>query len=219
MASKLIQCKTCGADIAASAKMCPHCGARNTTLVYRQLGALLLTVVLLAIFIAVRIALNGTPATTTARPAATPTTQPPKTAFTIGERITTKSFEITVDAVGLVDEVGIGGQYLTATPAEGGIYVTLDVSYKNISGEPISAFKTPSFYLIDPSGVKYASDLNASFYYALERNPDKKTFSDLNPGITVNDNLVFEVAAELFGDSEGWKIRVDADKDYEVALP
>lgn len=27
--SKMIKCKTCGADIAKSAKVCPHCGAKN----------------------------------------------------------------------------------------------------------------------------------------------------------------------------------------------
>ncbi|NOW20903.1 rubrerythrin [Clostridium saccharobutylicum] len=27
--SKMIKCKTCGADIASSAKTCPSCGAKN----------------------------------------------------------------------------------------------------------------------------------------------------------------------------------------------
>ena len=27
--SKMIKCKTCGADIASSAKSCPGCGAKN----------------------------------------------------------------------------------------------------------------------------------------------------------------------------------------------
>ena len=29
MASKIIQCKTCGAEIAKNAKVCPSCGAKN----------------------------------------------------------------------------------------------------------------------------------------------------------------------------------------------
>lgn len=34
--SKIIACKTCGAEIAASAKSCPHCGAKNSKPIFKK---------------------------------------------------------------------------------------------------------------------------------------------------------------------------------------
>ena len=34
--SKIISCKTCGAEIAANAKACPHCGAKNSKPVFKR---------------------------------------------------------------------------------------------------------------------------------------------------------------------------------------
>ena len=36
MADKLISCNTCGAEISASAKTCPSCGAKNRKPFYRK---------------------------------------------------------------------------------------------------------------------------------------------------------------------------------------
>ena len=136
--------------------------------------------------------------------------------FSIGEIIITKDFEIVVESAGTTDEVG--GQYFSSVPSEGGIYVTIDTTYKNISDEPKGMFSTPSFNLIGPNNVKYSSDISASSYYAMEKDPDRKVLSDLNPGIKVNDNKVFEISKELFGDGEGWKVLVKADKEFYVDI-
>lgn len=36
MAAKMIKCKTCGADMAANAKACPQCGAKNKKPIYKK---------------------------------------------------------------------------------------------------------------------------------------------------------------------------------------
>ena len=36
MAKKMMQCKTCGKDIAVSAKTCPHCGEKNNKPIYKR---------------------------------------------------------------------------------------------------------------------------------------------------------------------------------------
>lgn len=46
--SKLTQCKACGAEIAKSARSCPHCGARNKKSVFKRWWFWLLVIVLLA---------------------------------------------------------------------------------------------------------------------------------------------------------------------------
>lgn len=49
--NKMIKCKSCGADIASSAKRCPSCGAKNKKPIYKRVWFWILMVVLLiAIF-------------------------------------------------------------------------------------------------------------------------------------------------------------------------
>ena len=49
--SKMTKCKSCGADIASSAKRCPSCGAKNKKPIYKRVWLWILVVVLLiAIF-------------------------------------------------------------------------------------------------------------------------------------------------------------------------
>lgn len=45
---KLVPCKTCGAEIAKSAKKCPHCGAKNAPSAFWLIAALLFTVMFFA---------------------------------------------------------------------------------------------------------------------------------------------------------------------------
>ena len=47
MANKLISCKSCGAQIAANAKTCPQCGAKNKKPIYKQWWLYVLAVVIL----------------------------------------------------------------------------------------------------------------------------------------------------------------------------
>ena len=45
--SKMTKCKSCGADIASSAKRCPSCGAKNKKPIYKRVWFWILVVVLL----------------------------------------------------------------------------------------------------------------------------------------------------------------------------
>lgn len=47
MKNKIIKCKSCGADIASSAKRCPSCGAKNKKPIYKRVWFWILVVVLL----------------------------------------------------------------------------------------------------------------------------------------------------------------------------
>ena len=102
-----------------------------------------------------------------------------------------EEYEITIKNVSTATKVG--SQYLNSQPAEGGIYVCVDFTYKNVSTEPISSWDFPTVELVDSNGVEYSSDVSASSYYATEKDPNRKVLSDLNPGITVTDNKVFEI--------------------------
>ena len=47
MANKMINCKSCGAEIAANAKTCPQCGAKNKKPLYKKWWLYVLAVVIL----------------------------------------------------------------------------------------------------------------------------------------------------------------------------
>lgn len=133
--------------------------------------------------------------------------------YKIGDTIKYKKYEITIDSVSTATEVG--GEYLKSNPAEGGIYVCVDFKYKNISDEPMSVFSFPSMKLVDSKGTKYSNDISASTYYATQKDPDRKVLSDLNPGITVTDNDVYEISSDSYNTGE-WYLLIDSKIKVKV---
>lgn len=51
MANKLINCKTCGAEMAANAKSCPQCGAKNKKPIFKKWWFWVLIVIIIGIII------------------------------------------------------------------------------------------------------------------------------------------------------------------------
>lgn len=94
--------------------------------------------------------------------------------------------------------------------SEGGVYVAIHWSVKNISKKPLGMFSQPSIELVSNDGVSYEWDLDASTGYSTEVNIDEKIISDLNPGITVKSAEVFEVSKELF-DTSTWSVKINTD--------
>jgi len=78
MASKMINCKTCNAEIAASAKICPSCGAKNKKPIYKRWWFIVL-VAIAVIVIGASLGGNGDDGTqTTIAPGAENQEQPIK---------------------------------------------------------------------------------------------------------------------------------------------
>jgi len=127
----------------------------------------------------------------------------------------TNKFEIIVISAEVRNMVGV--PFFSSQPAEGGVYLTVQWKYKNISGEPINFLSKPHINLIDPSGTEYNSDIGALAAFASEVSLDSKTISDLNPGITVKDGAVFEVAEERLK-IDGWKLVISVDKKIEIPI-
>lgn len=53
MSNKMMNCKTCGEEIAKSAKKCPKCGAKNKKPIYKKKRFYLLVIIVLAIVVGV----------------------------------------------------------------------------------------------------------------------------------------------------------------------
>ena len=47
MANKLINCKTCGAEMASNAKVCPQCGAKNKKPIFKKWWFWVLVVIII----------------------------------------------------------------------------------------------------------------------------------------------------------------------------
>jgi hypothetical protein len=147
------------------------------------------------------------------RVSAAPEPSPPT--IKVGDSFTTPTFEIQIRSA--QTRTSVGESPFLSQPAEGGIYIAIQWSYKNISRTPVNAFALPTLHLIAPDGTKYDRDLEASSSYATELDVDAKILSDLNPGIRVVDADVFEVSSQMF-DPSWWRILVDADEPTEVAF-
>ncbi|KAB2931309.1 MAG: DUF4352 domain-containing protein [Leptonema illini] len=133
----------------------------------------------------------------------------------VGEVYKTDNFEITVSSIRPRNSVG--QIIMIERPSEGAVFVEVLFKYKNITQKPIG-YGFPRIKLIDPNGVKYDEQVSASIQLAVEKNFSRKAISDLNPGVTSSDGKIFEVAAEAWK-TPGWKIAVESDRDYEVAIP
>ena len=202
------KCKECGEEISSSAKKCPKCGKdqRNFFMKHPVLYTIL---ILIIIVVAGNSGTDNTGNTTVTSTG----NQVQETVYNIGDAISNEKYEITIKNVGTAKKVGT--QYLNSQPAEGGIYVCVDFTYKNVSSEPMSSWDFPTVELVDSNGVEYTSDVSASSYYATEKDPNRKILSDLNPGITVTDNKVFEIAEGSYNQGE-WFLIVDNNTKIKV---
>jgi hypothetical protein len=135
----------------------------------------------------------------------------------VGEKVVAGNLEVSVDALTVRSKVGASGFSVKAS--EGGVYVAIEWSCKNVSKEPIGTFSQPTIFLVSPEGVKYEPDIDASSSFATEQELDEKILSDLNPGIKVRGAEVFEVAEELFKIGN-WKILIEGgDASIWFATP
>lgn len=202
------KCKECGEEISSSAKKCPKCGKdqRNFFMKHPVLYTILILVI---IGVVAGIGSDNTGDTTVT----STENQVQATVYNIGDTISNEKYEFTIKNVNTANKVGT--EYLNSQPAEGGVYVCVDFTYKNVSTEPISSWDFPTVKLVDSNGVEYSSDVSASSYYATEKDPDRKVLSDLNPGITVTDNEVFEIAEESYNQGE-WFLLVDNNIKIKV---
>lgn len=206
------KCKECGEEISSSAKKCPKCGKDQRNF-YMKHPVLYTIIILILIGIFASSGNNSNNSSLSNSSSTTSSTQKQETIYNIGDTITNGDYEITIQSVNEANKVGT--QYLNSTPASGGIYVCVDFNYKNISSQPINSWKFPSIALVDSNNVEYSSDISASSYYATEKDPDRKVLSDLNPGITVTDNKVFEISSESYNQGE-WYIIVDKNVKIKV---
>lgn len=127
----------------------------------------------------------------------------------------TEKFEIKV--VSVKARKSVGGEFFAEKAADGASFICINFQYKNISTKPTSsAIKIK--HLLDPNGVEYNEATGASAVYQTDSNFNTKILSETNPGITIKDGAVFEVA-DILWKNKGWKVVLLTDEsDIEVSI-
>lgn len=138
--SKLIKCKSCGEEIAKSAKACPHCGAKvkHHTIIWSVL-------IIIAVFVIIVAAFGGsdepekvgevTKPPVPSSPSETPEPDP----FTVGDKVKLNDVIVTLVSVTETN----GGNYMK--PADGKVFVLCEFEIENNSSTDISVSSLLSF--------------------------------------------------------------------------
>jgi len=134
--------------------------------------------------------------------------------YKINEAVKTKKIEVTLTNV--EEKTTVGNQYIKKDVSEGGTFLAIHYTMKNISDKPVSMFSFPSVRLIDEKGTKYDSDIDATSKYAVEAKVDNyKVASDLNPDIQVTKTKVFEISKEKYNSGK-WHLLIDGKYKVEI---
>lgn len=155
--AKMVKCKTCGEEIAKSAKICPKCGAKQKR--HTALGVILVVIGVLLFAAAIG---GGNDKPQKVGDAATVQDQenqgseivePEKTAFGVGEQVDLNDIIVTFVSV----EETNGEQFMG--PEDGNVFILCEFEIENNSGKDIAVSSIMSFeaYVDD-----YSTGMNLS---------------------------------------------------------
>lgn len=182
MKRKMITCKTCGADVASSAKTCPHCGAKLKK--PKALGIVLIVVVVIAIIGAVSGG-NGPQKVDPNNPDAS-TAQPDKTQteFAVGDTAALNNVEVAF--VSCTETTGTD----FFTPQDGYVFLLCEFEINNKSESEIAVSSLASFtsYVDD-----YATQLSLT---ATTSSDTPQLDGKVAPGKKMSGVVGYEVPAD-----------------------
>lgn len=209
--SQLVACKACGKEIAKGVKKCPNCGKdqRNWFMRHKILSFIGAIVVLSIIGNTLGGGDDASTNTSTASDSATDLKieqAVEEEVYSVGDIVSADQLEVTVTK--FEEKSTVGNEYINKQVSDGGTFVAIQYTMKNVSDEPVGMFDYPSIKLVDEKGTEYKSDIDASSNYAIETDIDNsKILSDLNPGISVTDTEVYEISQEMFAQGK-WYIQI-----------
>ena len=211
--SQLVSCKACGKEIAKGVKKCPNCGKDQRNWFMRH--KILSFIGAIIVFAIIGNALGGGDDTATDTNTDTASESKNEQAveekvYAVGDVVPADQLEVTVSKS--EEKSTVGNEYVNKQASEGGTFVAIQYTMKNVSDEPVGMFDYPTLKLVDEKGTEYNSDIDASGNYAIETDIDNsKIMSDLNPGISVTDTEVYEISKEMFAQGK-WFIQIGDQK-------
>lgn len=189
---KLITCKHCGQEIAASAKTCPHCGGKNRKPIYKKVWFWILIV--LVLFGAIGGGSGNKKTSTSKKVGEVSTSQTIvskekeetkageniQTVFNVGDILHDGNMDIVYVASGDYEE---SNEFIK--PADGKKYIFLNFAFINTSDKSDSSISTFSFKC-------YADGYSCDAYYGA----GDDLSATLSAGRSTQGNVYFEVPAD-----------------------
>lgn len=181
--SKLIKCKSCGAEIAKTAKTCPQCGAKNAPGCLTKILAVVLSIALIAI-VANILRGNDKPAIapdggiSQNAPASDPDT------FRVGDRVEMSDIYVTLVSV----TESNGNSYLK--PSDGNVFVICEFTIENESKDDLAVSSMMCF-------KAYADDFSTSLSIGGMAASEKSQLDgSIAAGKKMNGIVAYEVPAD-----------------------
>ena len=156
---KMTKCKSCGAEIAKSAKTCPQCGAKQKHTL-KTVAFVLLVIFLIGVFASIfgdssdpELVQSSAQGTESGRSDNEKTDTETKTVFNVGETAALNDVHVTLVNV----SENNGGNYMT--PTDGNVFVVCEFEIENNSDTDIAVSSIMSFeaYVDD-----YSTSMNLS---------------------------------------------------------
>lgn len=181
--SKLIKCKSCGAEIAKTAKTCPQCGAKNAPGCLAKILAVVLSIALIAIVANIlrgddkpAIAPDG--GISQNAPASDPDT------FRVGDRVEMSDIYVTLVSV----TESNGNSYLK--PSDGNVFVICEFTIENESKDDLAVSSMMCF-------KAYADDFFTSLSIGGMAASEKSQLDgSIAAGKKMNGIVAYEVPAD-----------------------
>jgi hypothetical protein len=194
--AKLKNCKTCGKEVAKSAKKCPHCGQKLKMGFFMK--ALIGIAVLIVIGIIASAGSSGSKdtakqaSTTTSASSAPAKNDTPKQLSNTGV-----SSDVTIKVNGVETKSQLGDQFSNAKAQ--GVFKIVNLSVTNGQKDAIT-LDANSFKLVDNKGREftYSTDGQTALETSSGSNMDF-FLKQLNPGLTQTGKIVFDVPADAKG--------------------
>lgn len=180
--SRMIHCKTCGAEIAANAKTCPACGAKNKKPIFKRWWFIALVVIIILIAIGGHGGAKPKGTQQIGTVGSTKSNEPtpePKSIYSVGDILQDGNMQIVYVASG--DYVS-DNEFIQ--PKDGNKYIFLDFAFIN-TGTSDTAI---SFYSFDAYADGYSVDM---FYGA-----DDDLSATLSAGRSTTGKIYFEVPSD-----------------------
>lgn len=182
--AKLINCKSCGNEIASSAKACPKCGAKNFKPFYKKIWFWVLVVIIIA-----AIAGSGSnkpKLVSEDKPIVTKEEKSNKTeVFNIGDTIELDKFKITVNEVKTTN----GSDFIK--PQEGNEFLYVDATVENISDKEQTVSSVLMFKVVDKDG--------RAMKQTIVENANGQLDGTIGPGRKMTGEYVVEVPKDATG--------------------
>jgi hypothetical protein len=194
--AQLKACKTCTKEVAKSAKVCPHCGAKLKMGFFKKSILGLVGFIVLIVIIS---SLGGNDdGTATSGDAATASTTPDKeVAVELSNEGVSSDVNIIVNGFETKDKVG-DNEFSTAIAQ--GIFQVVEVTLTNNQKDAIT-IDSNSFTLLDDQQREftYSSEAQMALMSSLGDKQDSFFLQKLNPGLSSTGYIVFDVPKDAKG--------------------